>query len=167
MKYLVFLLVLISCKTVKNNLNDPSAYSDFDAEQYADYYLVIPHKSFVYSDLQNTIQTIHKQYNLEIDTIGRFFDKAKQQIIVPEDDEDELYRGEYFPRRFESETLSIENVYFYTKNAVEPKQFPTEMMVVASMFSNKSRADSLKTVLKRLYPKTRVLKSKIYIGCMH
>ena len=55
MKYLVFLLVLISCKTVKNNLNDPSAYSDFDAEQYADYYLVIPHKSFVYSDLQNTI----------------------------------------------------------------------------------------------------------------
>jgi len=50
---------------------------------------------------------------------------------------------------------------------VEPKQFPTEMMVVAGMFSNKSRADSLKTVLKRLYPKTRVLKSKIYIGCMH
>src|SRR5690606_36423200 len=107
MKYLFFLLVLISCKTVKNDLNDPSAFSSFEAEQYVDYYLVIPHKSIVYSDLENIMQTIHIQYQLEIDTLGRSFDKAKQQIIVPEDDEDELYRGEYFPRRFESESLSI------------------------------------------------------------
>ena len=110
---------------------------------------------------------INEQYHLEIDTMGRYFDKTKQQIVLPEENEDELYRGEYFPRRFESETLSIENAYFYTENTIEPKQYPTEMIVVSGMFANKSKADSLKTVLKGTYPKTYVLKSKIYIGYIH
>ena len=167
MKYLGFLLFLISCNSSKDHFTDNSTYSDFEATQYADYYLVIPQKSFRYNDLKNTMLAINEQYYLEIDTMGRYFDKTKQQIVLSEEDEDELYRGEYFPRRFESETLSIENAYFYEKNATEPKQYPTEMIVVSGMFVNKSKADSLKAVLKRSYPKTYVLKSKIYIGCMH
>lgn len=167
MKYLGFLLFLISCNSSKDHFTDTSTYSDFERAQYADYYLVIPHKSFVCNDLKNTMLAINDQYHLEIDTMGRYFDKTKQQIVLPEENEDELYRGEYFPRRFESETLSIENAYFYTENTIEPKQYPTEMIVVSGMFANKSKADSLKTVLKGTYPKTYVLKSKIYIGCMH
>lgn len=96
MKYLGFLLFLISCNSSKDHFTDTSTYSDFERAQYADYYLVIPHKSFVYNDLKNTMLAINDQYHLEIDTIGRFFDKTKQQIIVPEDDEDELYRANIF-----------------------------------------------------------------------
>ncbi|WP_262490545.1 hypothetical protein [Hymenobacter sp. CRA2] len=36
---------------------------------------------------------------LASDTLGRFFDEQKNLIRLPDDDEDELYAGDYFPRR--------------------------------------------------------------------
>lgn len=181
--YLLGALCLMSCVDKPNNLSvdknvnhtnnvlnvdtlsDPSV--DESELQYADYYLVIVDKSKSYDDLRNLLFNIHEQYNIEIDTLGRYFNKDKQQIILPENDEDEIYRGEYFPRRFESRTLSIEYAYIYQENMLEPTEYPTEMILVSGMFAEKQKADSLQNVLKSNYKNVFVQKTKVYIGCMH
>lgn len=173
----IFLLTLIGCskaislKTPDTSLNNSLLTSEdafLDTEQYADYYLVIADASTNYFSLQKKMINIHCKFNIEIDTLRRYYNTEKKQILLPEDDEDEIYQGEYFPRRFEANTLSIEYAYIYEENNVlEPSNYPTKMILVAGMFVNKTRADSLQNVLKALYPKTFVQKSKIYIGCMH
>ncbi len=139
-------------------------------ELFADYYLVISSTGKNYQQLHTDMYRLHRQFHIPIDTLGRYYNTLVHKIIVREDDEDELYRGDYYPRRFESLSLSIENTYYYPKNHAdytEPVKFPTQMMVVAGMFSTPERADSLQKVIKKAFPKTKVLKTKVYIGCMH
>ena len=176
----LLLLIIIGCNSKKENLtetsqvalnnsiaNDSTTIDTLEINQFADFYLVIPIKSKNYDLLNRNMFEIHHKYGIEIDTMGRYFDKVKQQIILPEDDEDEIYQGQYFPRRFDSNTLSIENAYAYEQDILEPKKFPTEMILVAGMFSNKKTADSLQKTLRKDFPKTIIQKSSIYIGCMH
>jgi len=50
---------------------------------------------------------------------------------------------------------------------MEPKQFPTTMMVVAGMFNEKTKADSLRNILLKKIPDAYIKKARIYVGCMH
>lgn len=150
----------------KEDLLTNAAYDDMEM-QYADYFLVVVDKSKDYKNLRELLFNVNGDFNIEIDTLGRYFNNDKQQIILPEDDEDEMYQGEYFLRRYESTSLSIENAYAYDENSLEPEKYPTEMILVAGMYATKKSADSLRNILHKKYPKTFVQKSKIYMGCMH
>lgn len=139
-----------------------------EAISYADYYLVITNSSKNYKALHNDMLAIHKQFAINIDTLGRYYDTQLNQIILPKDDEDEIYAGSYYPRRYEDLSLSIEYASYYKEPIeINPEHYPTQMVLVAGMFANKKSADSLQMVLKNRYPKTTVQKSKVYIGCMH
>lgn len=155
----------------KNSFPFTELYQDtLTDELYADYYLVVPATGKNYQQLHTNMYRLHRQFHIPVDTLGRYYNTVLHKIIVSEEDEDELYRGEYYPRRFESLSLSIENAYYYPKNQAdykEPVTFPTRMMVVAGMFDTPERADSLQKVIKKAFPKTKVLKTKVYIGCMH
>ncbi|GAB4255809.1 MAG: hypothetical protein Kow0079_12770 [Vicingaceae bacterium] len=104
---------------------------------------------------------LHKKFKIEIDTMGRYFNKQKNLICLPDDDEDEIYAGEYFPRRFPSKTLSIEYLNSYQKSS------NNTMALIAGIFDDKTSADSLQNQLKNQYNKSFVCKSKIYVGCIH
>lgn len=136
---------------------------------YSDFYLVVVDKSTDYKHLNNEMKNISKDFDLEMDTLGRYYHATTQEIILPEDDEDEIYAGSYYPRRFESKSLSIEYSSYYTEedSIQEPKIFPTEMILVAGMFYEQKSADSLVHILKSKYAKARVQKAKVYVGCMH
>lgn len=139
------------------------------SEEYADYYLVVVNSSRSYKALHEDMFRISNRFHISIDTLGRYYNTETNAIVVPDDDEDEIYRGSYYPRRFESLSLSIENADYYddTKEFKEPKQFPAQMILVAGMYAQKERADSLRNALVKAYPRTFVQKSSIYIGCMH
>jgi len=139
------------------------------ADEYADYYLVIVNSSRSYKALHEDMFRISNGFHISIDTLGRYYNTETNAIVVPDDDEDEIYRGEYYPRRFESLSLSIENADYYddTKQIKEPRQFPAQMILVAGMYVQKESADSLRNALVKTYPRTFVQKSKIYTGCMH
>lgn len=134
---------------------------------FADYYLVIADKSSNYNDLHKKMFALHNDYQLEIDTLGRYYNSKRNEIIVPEDDEDEIYQGQYYPRRYESESVSIEYEYIYLNDQLEPKKYPTTMLLVAGMYADKEKADRLQNILQKNFPETFVLKSKVYQGCMH
>jgi len=131
-------------------------------EDYTDYWIVIADSGLDYPQLLNRMVQLKNECNLPVDSMGRFYNKKKNLIALPDDDEDELYAGEYYPRRFESDYLSIEYLNFYQSSSSEKM-----MSIVAGIYEDKLKADSLYTALK---PKCNTLmkfKTNLYTGCMH
>jgi hypothetical protein len=97
---------------------------------------------------------------LRIDSMGRFYDAKKNLIRLPDNSDDEIYAGDYFPRRDDNEYLSIEYLNTYKGDAKEKT-----MAVIAGIYISKSGADSAYARLND--QKSFILKTDIYQGCMH
>lgn len=132
---------------------------DYD---YATYFLVIADTSKDYFLLRKKMMNIHSKMNWPIDTMGRYFNKEKNEIVLPDDDEDELYAGSYFPRRFPTRDLSLEYLDFYQERAGEHT-----IALVAGIYETEQSADSALTIIRVFDKKAYKLKSNIFIGCMH
>ena len=126
------------------------------------YYLVVIDTSHNYYLLQRKMQVLSKDYNIAIDTMGRYYNEDKDLITLPEDDEDEMYRGQYFPRRYPSPDLSLEYLKFYNISSKEQT-----IALVSGIYESKHSADSALNKIKVQESKAFVLKADIYIGCMH
>ena len=99
---------------------------------------------------------------LEIDTMGRYFNKEKNKISLPDNAEDELYAGDYYPRRMPSESLSLEYLVLYQRKSRE-----NTIALVTGIFDSESRADSALKVVKKYEFKSFKIKSEMYVGCLH
>lgn len=130
--------------------------------EYATYYLVISDTGFDYSTLRSRMFDLHRKLDIPIDTMGRFYNIRKKLIALPDNDEDEMYAGDYFPRRFPSENLSLEYLSFYQKLAGEKT-----MALVTGIYETEKEADSALVVLHKTEKNAFKIKADIYIGCMH
>jgi hypothetical protein len=152
----------ITAKPVsKNNLqkteDEEDSYNEFETM-----YIVIADTSDNYRILHQKMFSLHEISSAKIDTMGRYYNTEKRQIVSPDDDEDEMYRGEYFPRRYPSNHLSLEHLDFFKKGSDN-----TTMPLVTGIYETKKSADSALVYLKPIEKKAFVLKSEVYIGCMH
>lgn len=130
------------------------------ADQYADYYIVVADTGKNYYALRDKMLKLHDTTGIAIDTMGRYYNKKKDLIMVPEDDEDDIVAGDYYPRRQPSQTLSLEYLNTYTSDA-DPKM----IALVSGIYEDKASADK---VLKLLpWRKAFVFKGKVYVGCLH
>jgi hypothetical protein len=91
--------------------------------------------------------------------------KSGKGIIVPESSNDELYSGEYYPRRpFEDQNfVSIEMSFGFSTNEDDT----LKMVSIAGIYSLKSQADSVVLLLQGKIPTTKAIKRDLYLGCMH
>jgi hypothetical protein len=131
-------------------------------DNYATYYVVILDSSKNYYDLHQKMFELHNTLKIPIDTMGRYFNATKNLIALPDNDEDEIYAGEYLQRRFPSENLSIEYLQTYKADASK-----NMMCLVTGIYTASSFADTLCSTLKAKESKIFVSKSKLYIGCTH
>ena len=117
MKKIIFILSVLFFSI---NIN---AQKNYD-EQYMNAYIVVSDTSQNYFELRQKMFELSKVLKTEIDTMGRGFNKNKNLICLPENDEDEIYAGDYFPRRYPSETLSLEYLIYYTNGnkPTEPRK---------------------------------------------
>ncbi|WP_025145961.1 hypothetical protein [Pedobacter jeongneungensis] len=129
---------------------------------FADYYVAVLDTNTNYNQIHAKMFTASEALNITIDTLGRYYNKKKDEIILPEDDEDEIYAGEYFPRRNAEENLSLEYL-----NVYKPDAKAKMIALVAGIYADKDSAAIALKRLKAIDSKSFVLKSKIYIGCMH
>lgn len=143
----------------KNAKSYPLALQDYD---YAKYYLVIADTGHSFALLHKTMFALSNNTGLEIDTMGRIYDSKTNKIILPYDDSDEMYAGYYFPRRFPSQNLSMEYLNFYF-----PNSDTGTIAVLAGIFEEKKKADSLLKVIKPYVSSAYVKKASVYVGCMH
>ena len=134
-----------------------------DTENYADYYVTIADTGNNYYELDKSMYLLAKSSRLTIDSSNRYYNQKRNEIILREDDEDEIYRGEYYPRRFEElPYLSLEYCDQYQQNSTHKN-----IALMAAICETKKTADSICSIIKPYSPKAYVIKSKLYIGCMH
>jgi hypothetical protein len=188
MKQLLFLLLLIfvsSCEanfstkkkekailekmdtstSFKNQKSDDKITieeTDKPSNEFETYYVTVADTSFSYDFLYRKMFLLSKRLNLSIDTLGRYYNSTKDLISLPENDADELYAGEYYPRRFPSKSLSLEYLNSY-KNDTGNKT----IALVTGIYETKKEGDSALTILLKMEPKSFKIKAKIFIGCLH
>ena len=150
------------------NQKEPLASSEPDIsdevvdQDYADYFVVVADTNTDYFVLRNKMMALNSQLHIEIDTMGRYFNRDKNLIALPDDDEDDMYAGAYYPRRFPSENLSLEYLNFYQPDAGEKT-----IALVTGIFETENSADSALTIIRNNEKKSFIIKSNIYVGCMH
>lgn len=158
--------IIISKNTDSSQLNKEQIS---EPEPYAIYYVIIADTGKDYYSLQNKMLTLHKSMHIKIDTMGRYFNKKKNLIALPDNDSDEIYAGSYYPRREPSENLSLEYLDYYTKNGNfsfnEGKD--RTIALVRGIYGEKQVADSALIVLKQQEGEAFEIKANIYVGCMH
>ena len=173
MSFLIIpLIILFSCSnhSIKTDAQTDartapktdSAKGEMDKLEYADYSIVVADTGQDYAVLDAKMYYLAEVLKMPVDTMNRTFDKKKNLIAVSENDEDELYRGEYFLRRFSSENLSIEYLNQYQKNASEKT-----MAIISGIYEMPQQADSACGILRKFEPGCFTLRAKMYIGCMH
>lgn len=135
--------------------------TDEQLNAYASYYVLVVDTGKSYDELRAKMFNLHQSSNLVIDTMGRYYNRVKNLIQLPDNDEDEMYAGEYFPRRYPSPNLSLEYLDQY-----QPGSESKMIALVAGIYETKISADSALNAIKRS-EKAFVLKSRIYVGCMH
>jgi len=131
-------------------------------DDMATYFVIVADTSLNYFALHKKMFSLNRKFKLPIDTMGRFYNTSKNLIALPDNADDEIYAGNYFPRRFPSEDLSIEYLNFYQKQA----SLKT-MALVTGIYENEKSADSSLVALQKTEKKTFKIKADIYIGCMH
>ena len=133
-------------------------------ELYMNAYIVVSDTSQNYFELREKMFDLNQKLKAEIDTIGREFDKTKNLICLPENDEDEIYAGDYFPRRFPSETLSLEYLSYYL-NGKKPTEGTIALVVIIT--DNQEKAKKKLAEVKEYSNRAFIVNSTIYMGCMH
>lgn len=142
-------------------LTQPEVSHDSFGE-YQVLYITVADTGKVYPELDGHMYELRNRFHLKIDTANRHYDKAKDGIVVADNDEDEMYRGEYYPRRFPSENLSIEYMTTYSRTTRAKN-----MALVAGIFEAKKSADSMLKVIHAGAPKAFVIRGEVYTGCLH
>ncbi len=138
--------------------------SNIDTTDYenAIYYVVIADTDLLYSSLCTKMFDLNKKLSIAIDTMGRFYNKTKDLIALPDNDDDEMYAGDYFPRRFPSRNLSIEYLSLYQKQAGEKT-----MALVTGIYETEKSADSALVFLQKREKNAFKIQAEMYIGCLH
>lgn len=142
------------------NLDAPD--SAMEEAQTDTFYVVMADTGNSYYQLHDDMTRLSKTTGLPIDTMGRGYNAEENLICLPENDEDEAYRGNYYPRRFPSVNLSLEYLDTYKEQSGEKT-----IVLVAGIFEAKQSADSLLQVIRPHSKQPFVEKAEIYTGCMH
>jgi hypothetical protein len=138
---------------------------DIDEEvgdQTLPFYLVVADTGLNYNVLHQKMVAINKDLKIKIDTLGRFYNRKKNLIQLPDNADDEIYAGDYFLRRGEGESLSLEYLNAYKRSSGEKM-----IALLSGIYEKKSGADSALSVLRKTSANAFVYKAEIYMGCMH
>ncbi|HYV95794.1 MAG TPA: hypothetical protein VE978_28745 [Chitinophagales bacterium] len=94
------------------------------------------------------------------------YDKQRG-MIVPDSSDDELYAGDYSPRRYPEESISIEMLWYYFQNASLLSDSDKRMAIVTGIFENKSDAQENLKKIRPVVPDAYIKRIELYMGCMH
>lgn len=148
--------------SVKQEQREAAEYTGLGSDEVESYYVVIADTGLNYYSLRDRMLSLHQKMKNPIDTMGRFYSVAKDLISLPDDDEDEIYRGDYFPRRFPSNTLSLEYLSSYDTVAAGKT-----IALVAGIYESENSADSALASVRKYMKDAYTLKADMYVGCIH
>lgn len=135
---------------------------DTDTTDFADVFVTVADTGQNYYDLRKLMFALNTKLKWPIDTMDRYYNERKNEIVVADTDEDEMYRGEYFPRRLPSESLSLEYYRVYSDTTTDKN-----IALVTGIYEQRHRADSAFGILRHYAPHSFLMRARVYVGCMH
>ena len=154
--------VSIGIKINDLELSSPRPLQEDTTGNYAVYWILIADTGKNYKKLDAEMYGLEKCAHIPTDTMNRYYNKRKNEIVLSEKDDDEMYRGSYYPRRFTSVNLSLEYYIQYSPLSTEKN-----IALVTGIYDNPGSADSALKRLRNYAPKSFIQHAKVYIGCMH
>lgn len=139
-----------------------NANPDSMAHEIATLYLVVADTASDYDVLDKKMEAMGKQYKMEVDRMDRVYNRKKNLIALPDNHSDKLYAGTYVPRRFPSNSLSLEYLKTY-----QPGSGEKTIALVAGIFDREKSADSVLALMQATEKKAFKLKAEIDLGCIH
>jgi hypothetical protein len=135
---------------------------DVGHDEMQEVWVIVGDTSQNYNVLDAEMYLWAAQLNWGIDTMERYYDINKNALVVSEKSEDEMYRGEYFPRRFGTETLSIEYLSTYSQYT-RAKTFA----LVFGIYESEAEAKKALNKSIKVSQHAFILPCNLYMGCMH
>ena len=131
--------------------------SHLDADNQA-FWILVGDSSSQYWSLLKHAAVFAQQNKILFDSLERHFAPEKHTVVVDQTSEDEMYRGEYFPRRQTGTFMSIEPYSSYF-----PSYKGNAMLEVLGIYD---QADSASYAMKQ-FPNASMKTCKLYMGCLH
>lgn len=148
-----------------NILQDMSEPKDI-----ATFYVVTVAEGFNYDSLKTICLQTAKFLDSKVDLMGRVY-RENKGIILPDNCDDIIYCGNYYPRRplGEQNFVSIEMKSLFSDTSEHSMSDTLKMVVVANMFfeDSKQQADSVTKKLHAKFPTVKTVRTEQYLGCMH
>ena len=127
---------------------------------YSARYILILKSTTDYNEALSFANESSKKLGLELKIEDIEYSKEKG-ICFSKDIDDELYKGEYAPRRYCGDYVSLENSSAY--------EGFTEgyIIVIAGVYQNKDDAELSLSGVKESYPDAYAKKTNLWMGCIH
>lgn len=135
----------------------------YETENYmVDKYIVFANTDTNYWKMEQEMFALSHKTGIPIDTLNRYYNSTKKEIIAVQDDNEGIYNEEYYLRRYGDDFLSLEMLSAYQQSANS-----ATIGIMAGLFDNQQSADSMATIIKVYQPAAFILKARVYMGCMH
>jgi hypothetical protein len=113
-----------------------------------------------YAQLVKHAKEISAKTGIKYDSEGMVYDK-KRGLINPDNSDDDMYAGGYYPRRYDSRYISIERAEYYLKN---PKG---KYAIIGFMDMEPREANRILKWYRQYVPDVALSKAPFYMGCIH
>ncbi len=127
-------------------------------------FIVVLDTSDQFNKMYDLALRTSKKFNIPFDTVQKTYFPQSNLWGVSMSSGDEMYRGEYFPRRHgdEKEILSLEYQNWYDQSSRDKN-----LMLVANIFHFSMDAEESVARWRPFFPNAFILQREIYMGCMH
>ncbi|MEZ5405079.1 MAG: hypothetical protein R3F23_02540 [Verrucomicrobiia bacterium] len=137
-----------------------------EASYLETYYLVVLGNYHDFHEANRQTKNISKISHTPFSLRNHIYDE-KRGLILPDNDPDESYAGDYLLRRDNLDYETHQEYLSIEKSEAYPGLVPNHYIILAGIYKN--QADAQKS-LKRYQPvasKAYIQKTKIYMGCIH
>lgn len=154
----------INSGSVNENGAEATPEGETKNEDYETAFVIVLDTSDQFYKMYDLAKATSEKFQLEFDTIERTYFPETNIWGVSQSSSDEIYRGQYFPRRKgdEKDKLSLEYMYWYDKKSNDKK-----LMLVSNVFSFSMDAEQSVAAWRKSFPQAFILQCEMYMGCMH
>jgi hypothetical protein len=139
------------------------------SSEVRDKYLVILCAEREFSSAKQEAERVSQLSGVQFSTRGHVWD-SNRGLILPDDCEDPIYRGEYALRRYNELDLTEGHPVGYIsveKSTAYPDLQKDYYIALAAICDSNEDADKELLKFKPFSPKAYVAKTEIYMGCIH
>ncbi|MEI8344918.1 MAG: hypothetical protein WCG06_02480 [Candidatus Omnitrophota bacterium] len=152
--YILTILLLVFCHVAhaEQKITDDMLYSD--------QYILILKSTKDYNEALNFAKQASKKLGLKFDNEYRKYSQ-KDGIYFSATPKEGVSEGDYFPRRYSGEFITLENSKYYSELA------PGYIIVVAGVYESKVSSHPALNKSKQYYIDAYVKKVNLWMGCVH